>query len=501
MKNFLTGLLLLIAMCAFGCYSDDFIKRPNVSGQFYPGSPKVLSGDIDSFFRSAAIVPSHQKIPLLIAPHAGYPFSGLVAAHAFKAASGNHYKTIVVIGPSHFVDFPGVAIWPQGSFETPLGMIDVDGEFAKKLTALSERISFIPKAFLREHSVEVELPFLQKTFKDFKIVPLLTGRPKYEDCAALASALDGAIGDRDDVLVVISTDMSHYFDDATARRMDYAAISLIKNLDANRLWSQCLVRNIEFCGFPGVETALLLAKQRGLNGVEVLKYANSGDVTGDKNGVVGYTAVAFYKNNPHNSPVAAQEKQEQGLSSLTAQQKQQLLAMARKTVEAYVKTEKVIEFEETDPRLSKKEGAFVTLRNGGQLRGCVGNIIGRGPLYQTVRDMTIAATQDDRFRLNPVKKEELPEIEIEISVLSEPLRVNDVNQIQMGTHGVIVSQGPFHHGLFLPQVATETGWTKERFLSELCIQKAGLPPDCWKDPKTTIEIFTADVFSEKDLIQ
>ena len=151
-----------------------------------------------------------------------------------------------------------------------------------------------------------------------------------------------------------------------------------------------------------------------------------------------------------------------------------------------------------DARLSLEEGAFVTIHKNGNLRGCIGNIIGRQPLYQTVRDMAISsATKDPRFP--SVTVGELEDIHVEVSVLSKPKVITNVDEIQLGVHGVIVSQGPFHTGVFLPQVAEETQWTKEEFLSHLCSQKADLPADAWKDPKTKIEIFTAEVFSEKDV--
>jgi AmmeMemoRadiSam system protein A len=152
---------------------------------------------------------------------------------------------------------------------------------------------------------------------------------------------------------------------------------------------------------------------------------------------------------------------------------------------------------ESDPRLKEEEGAFVTIHRKGSLRGCIGNILGRQPLYLTIRDMAVAAASEDP-RFPPVTAAELSVIDIEISVLSKPKVIKDVSEIKLGTHGVIVSRDAWHYGVFLPQVATETGWTKEEFLSELCSQKAHLPPDAWQDPRTKIEIFSADVFSEKD---
>ena len=242
-------------------------------------------------------------------------------------------------------------------------------------------------------------------------------------------------------------------------------------------------RKIEMCGFVPVTTVLLYAHLRGLNNTEILKYANSGDVTGDKSRVVGYSSTIIYK-------------EEAGFQPLTQVQKDRLLALARRTVDNLVKNGKAAEVEEKDPRLSQAQGAFVTLTKNGQLRGCIGAIIGQKPLVQTIRDMAIAAaSQDPRFP--PVTADELKDIKVEVSVLSVPRRIKDASVIELGKHGVIVSDGGDHQGVFLPQVATETGWNKEQFLSELCSQKAGLAADCWKNPNNSLFSFTADVFGEK----
>lgn len=181
---------------------------------------------------------------------------------------------------------------------------------------------------------------------------------------------------------------------------------------------------------------------------------------------------------------------------LNSQQKKELLNIARTTVESYIKDKKIPEFNETDPDLLLHEGAFVTLHKKGELRGCIGNIVGTQPLWLTVRDMAVeSSTRDPRFE--PVAPDELKDIKIEISVLSQPKRVQDVNEIKMGTHGVIVKRG-FNSGVFLPQVATETGWSRDEFLSNLCAHKAGLPADAWKDKKTELYSFTAQVFGEEE---
>jgi len=182
----------------------------------------------------------------------------------------------------------------------------------------------------------------------------------------------------------------------------------------------------------------------------------------------------------------------------TISQKRILLALARKSIDTYLATRKICDIDENDPALREEKGAFVTLHKKEELRGCIGNIISQKPLCITVRDMAIAsATQD--FRFPSISKDELDGINIEISVLSKPIAIKSVDEIQMSTHGVIIEGGPMQQGVFLPQVATETGWSKEEFLSHLCAQKASLPADAWKDPNTAIKIFSAEVFSEKEV--
>ena len=470
-------------------HADTKIKRPNVRGQFYTAEPQELSAQIGEFFRQADVAPVEQHIDIVIAPHAGYIYSGAVAAYGFKAASRNKYTTVVILAPSHYFGFDGISVGQQDGFQTPLGIVNVDQDFAKRLMAEDEKFKFVPEPFEREHSLEVEIPFLQGTFEGFKIVPVIMGQPSFVLLEKFAASLNKIIGERRDVLIVVSTDLSHYHPDAKARTMDALAIEAITALDAKGLWEGCQLRSaMEMCGFVPTTAALLYARQRGLNHAQMLRYANSGDVTGDRDGVVGYTSVIIYGD--------AQKKEEQDV--LTPAQKNRLLDIARQAMEEFVRTGKALEFRETDPRLLREEGAFVTIHNQGRLRGCIGNILGRGPLHQTVRDMAItSATKDSRF--DPVQTEELKDLDVEISVLSKPRAIKNVDEIILGKHGVIVSQGPWHQGVFLPQVATETGWSKEEFLNQLCAQKAGLAPDAWKDPRTKIEIFTAQVFSEKDV--
>lgn len=505
-------------------YSGNLEKKPNVAGQFYPAHPKQLASQIDDMLAAAKVEPTDQDVQVLIAPHAGYMYSGPVAAYGYRAVSSLPVKTVIVMAPSHYFGFNGISVWPSGRFQTPLGNLEVDDKLAEALLKKNKAFIAEPRAFDQEHALEVHLPFLQRTFTNIKIVPVIIGQYDFALAGELAQALDEVIGERKDILVIASTDMSHFHDAAFAKKMDSRTIEAIKNLDAEGFWRGCESREFEMCGWHPVTAAILFAKRRGLS-TEFLRYAHSGDVTGDMNRVVGYTAFLFYKKA---SPKAAAEgnvsapaekrsetkfspapavtssvekstapETPAGIPPLSVAQKKRLMDIAVQTVQTLVKTGKKYEVSETDPRLRENEGAFVTIRKQGQLRGCIGHIIAQEPLYLTVRDMAVAAASEDP-RFPPVSSEELDKIDVEISVLSQPRPTQDANEIKMGVHGVIVRRGIFNQGVFLPQVATETGWSREEFLSELCSQKAGLPRDCWKDPQTKLEIFTADVFSEQD---
>jgi hypothetical protein len=218
--------------------------------------------------------------------------------------------------------------------------------------------------------------------------------------------------------------------------------------------------------------------------IKTLKYANSGDITDDKGRVVGYVSAVIYKE-------IAGAKED---NMLNGTQRKRLLTIARESIASYVKDGKRKQFTERDPVLNKPLGAFVTLHENGELRGCIGNMVGTGPLYQTIADMAIeAATGDPRFQ--KLSTGEVDKIDLEISVLSPLQKVKSPDEIKIPGHGVIVKKG-FYSGVYLPQVATETGWTKEEFLTSLCAQKAGLSPDAWKDPATELYTFEAEVFKE-----
>ena len=467
---------------ALSCAFAEDIKMLNAAGTFYPADAAELSSKIDALIAKANPEQMPGEIFALISPHAGYDFSGGTAAYGYKLIKNKSYKTVVVIGPSHFFGFEGISIYPKGKFSTPLGEVDIDREFSAKLMGKNEKVFFEPRAFDREHSVEVEIPFLQKMLKEnsWKLVPVVMGDCTLSDCRAFADLLKEAIGARKDVLIIASTDMYHGYDYDEEEVIDNRTLSYLKNMDSEGLYDGFRAGKFQLCGGLPVVTTLYLAKKMRHNTIKLLAHTNSAQVTGNKiKGIwtVGYCSMAI--DNPE----------------LNKEQKKKLLYIARNSIEHYLVSGERVELKEDDPMLLAQSGVFVTLNKQGNLRGCIGSLTGNQPLYLAVRDMAIeAAVNDPRF--HRVELSELKNIEIEISVLSALKRISTPDQINLGIHGVIVKSG-FNQGVFLPQVATETGWTKDKFLSELCSQKAGLPAEAWKDPNTELYVFTADVFSER----
>jgi len=470
---------------------EEIIRAPAVAGAFYPAQEKVLAIQVDGFLEKVELGDLKGVPQILILPHAGYMYSGGVAAYGAKSIQGEDFTKVVLIGPSHTDWFEGVSIYEKGSWSTPLGLVEVDEDFAQKLIKENEKIFFWEKAHSEEHCLEVELPFLQRTLKDFKIVPIIMGAPSKQNTEILARALTKYIDEK--TLIVISSDLVHYPRYEIANEVDRKTIEAILTGDVE-LFEKAIEESMSkgyenlgtcACGAEPIKVGLLLAKKLGLNEIKLLKYANSGDVTGDHSRVVGYAAIAFSQ---------IKEQPEEGFSD---QERQILLKIARESIEVYLKNKKIPDIEVASPGLTRPQGAFVTLRKNHQLRGCIGRIEEHEtPLYKVVSEMAIAAaTQDARFR--PVELKEMEDVNIEISVLSPPKKIKDpTKEIELGKHGVIIKQG-FRSGVFLPQVAVETGWDLEEFMGQLSSQKTGLARDSWKTGQVDIYVFTAEVFEEK----
>jgi hypothetical protein len=439
------------------------------------------------------------NVPIIaaVAPHAGYQYSGPVAAYTYAALKGRKYSRVVIIAPTHYVSFDYTSVYDGDAYATPLGNVPVDKAFARQLVKMDSSIRLSGDGHDAtpaggEHAVEVELPWLQKVLGNFEIVPIVMGDQSYENSRALGVALAKLIkseGKEGDTLVLASSDLSHYhtYDDAV--RMDHKTLDALQSWDYFSMSRNFNSRIWEACGGAPIVAAMIYAERMGANQARVLKYENSGDVTGDHSRVVGYSADVFVR--------ASGGKAEETPFSLTEQEKKDLLALARKSVEFAVGKDELYQpSASADATLDQERGAFVTLTISGELRGCIGYTSAIKPLYMTVRDTAkYAALNDPRFP--PVSPSELPRLEYEVSVLSPLRRVLDVQQIKVGEHGLLMKNGD-SEGLLLPQVPVEQKWDRQTFLEQTC-RKAGMNPGCWKDENTDIFSFTAVVFNERKL--
>jgi AmmeMemoRadiSam system protein B/AmmeMemoRadiSam system protein A len=467
------------------------VKESDLAGSWYPSSGTQLESQLKSYLDSASPEKINGRVIALIVPHAGYMYSGPVAAYGYKEISNRPIKTVILLGFSHRKYFDGVSVYAGKSWTTPLGEVGIDTQTAGKIISSNPRFRQMEELFSEENSVEMQIPFIQLCLKGARIVPVAFGSQNYSDAQALASVLSEIMKDRQDFIIIASTDLSHYYPYQKANSADRHTIDTLNRMSARDLYDEAKMETCELCGVLPVTTSLLVAKELGYNRIKELKYANSGDITGDKTRVVGYLSAVIYKDEI--ASVALRPRNDE-VPMLNDVHRKRLLQIARESITGFVKDGKRKKFSEKDPVLNKTMGAFVTLHEGGELRGCIGNMVGSGPLYETVADMAIeAATADPRF--SRLSAAEIDRVEIEISVLSPMKRVKAAEEIKIPGDGVIVRSG-FNSGVYLPQVATETGWSKEEFLTSLCAHKAGLRPDAWKDPATELYTFTAEVFGE-----
>lgn len=470
-------------------------REPAVAGMFYEGDAAALQKHLDELFSQAKQPVSQDEVAAVIVPHAGYVFSGKVAASGFnQIPKDSKFDRVFLIGSSHRVAFNGASVYTQGDYLTPLGRVEVDREVAQKLVDSSSDISSDPNAHIDEHSLEVELPFLQHHLQHpFKLVPVVMGPHDANGAPRVAKALEEWF--RPGNLFVISTDFSHYPAYEDAEKVDaLTAEAILKNdppelltvLEKNRhLKIEGLSTSL--CGWSSVLTLLHLTQNKDNLRFEKIEYQNSGDtLLGDKDRVVGYNAIAVFR--------AEQTKMEESGFSLNREEQQWLVKRAHEALEAAVNDEvakaPVLLFSEN---LEAPVGAFVSLYNKGKLRGCIGNFGSDAPLWRVIDRMTAdAALNDSRFL--PVTDDEAGQLDIEISVLTPKRKVEDVGEIVPGKHGIYIEKDG-RSGTFLPQVAEKTGWNLEEFLGHCARDKAGIGWDGWKD--ADVYIYEALVFGDK----
>ena len=493
---FLAAALAIIAASAcLSCKAEQTFQAPG-PGKWYPAGKQALAEMVDGFLAEKPGSPIAGRPVGIISPHAGYPYSGKCAGAAFSAIKGLSYDRVVVIGISHGLPFNGAALLRVGSYSTPLGKMQIDTDANDQLLR-NKLFASMPEAFSPEHSLDNQLPFIQRALKgDFKLVPIIIGMATPQDVKAIAQQVKPLL--QGNALIVVSSDFTHHgasYDYVhftkdlkdNLKKLAMSAAQPILKLDYDGFMKHIEGTGDTICGRNSIGV-LLNALPRESKGT-LARFYTSGDVLGDYSSSVSYLSFVFTQGEPN----AQKEK------TMMINEKSQaaLLSIARQTVEAAIAGKKIPSNEVADPDLQREQGAFVTLTRNGELRGCIGQFTATEPLYMVVRKMARAsALEDPRFDDRRLKPADIADVKIEISVLSPMTRVKDpLKEVKIGTHGIYIRRG-FNAGTFLPQVATEYKMGLEEFLSTCCAHKAGLPPDAWKDPATEVYIYSAQVFGE-----
>jgi hypothetical protein len=469
------------------------VRPATQANRFYTGNAEELREEVDSFLRLHRGRTQYENVAAVIVPHAGYYYSGNVAASAYMSIDTKKpYKRIFLLGPSHHEWLDGASVNTEADYyATPLGNVKVDGETARKLTTtdctdLTDSLFFYkPEAHDREHCLEVQLPFLQRRFGENlpPIVPIIISTNDYQKLKRMAEVLKPYFTEEN--LFVISSDFSHYpdykdaceVDARTGKAVETGRVEeFIATIETNeRLGKRNLATSA--CGqFPIITLMLMLD---GHYEVKHLLYQNSGDISGDHSRVVGYHSFAFLRKDSTDFVLSDEDK---------CLLKEIALQSIKDSLDGKPITQPMFNVQRS--MFNIKCGAFVSLHKQGRLRGCIGHFGEDVPLYKIVAEMARAAAFEDP-RFSPVRREELEDIDIEISVLTPMRRIQSLDEFELHRHGIYIRKG-YRSGTFLPQVADEVNWTKEEFVGHCSQDKAGLGWDGWKDAE--LYVYEAIVF-------
>ena len=496
MKTVFTLIAVIVMMNSCNGQTREPVIRPATqANRFYTGNPEELAQEVDSFLAQHQGSQQFSNLAALIVPHAGYYYSGNVAASAYMTINPKKtYKRIFLLGPSHSVWLDGASVNTEADYyATPLGNVKVDRETALKLTEDSV-FTYHPDAHDNEHCLEVQLPFLQRLFNESvpPIVPIIISTNDFQQLIHIANVLKPYLND--DNLFIISSDFSHYpsYDDAyevdarTQRAIESGSVShLIAAVEKNRRSGK---RNLSTsaCGQVAIITLLIMCNEQ--YDIRHLLYQNSGDISGERDRVVGYHSFAFLH------PVSSATQQSDSTFTLTSEDKRILKDIALTSIRDSLDGKPLAAANSSlftlRSSLKRPCGAFVSLHKQGRLRGCIGHFGEDVPLYEIVAEMARAAAfQDPRF--SPVTRDEFNDLDIEISVLTPMRRIQSLDEFELHRHGIYIRKG-YRSGTYLPQVADEVNWTKEEFVSHCSQDKAGLGWDGWKDAE--LYVYEAIVF-------
>ena len=461
------------------------IRPATQANRFYTGNPQELRQEVDSFLALHKNMPIYDSVRAIIVPHAGYYFSGNVAASAYMSIPNDKpFKRIFLLGPSHHEWLDGASVNTEADYyATPLGNVKVDVETAQNLTESNSVFSYYPKAHDREHCLEVQLPFLQRRLGNVPpIVPIIISTNDFGRLKQIAEVLKPYFNEEN--LFIISSDFSHYpsYEDAyevdalTGKAIETGKVDeFIAALEKNAVSGKHNLAT-SACGELAIATLMLMMDTN----CEVihLMYQNSGDIDHhDHSRVVGYHAFAVVRTSGK-------------AFSLSGDEKRMLKNIAYESIKDSLEGKGISHLSHLTDNLLAKCGAFVSLHKQNRLRGCIGHFGEDVPLHEIVAEMARAAAFEDP-RFVPVSHEELDDIDIEISVLTPMRRIQSLDEFEMHRHGIYIRKG-YRSGTFLPQVADQVNWTKEEFVSHCAQDKAGLGWEGWRDAE--LYVYEAIVF-------
>ena len=466
-------------------------RQPVAAGRFYPADKDTLKKTLSVLFEKCKKSPDNWNVRAIISPHAGYQFSGKVAASAFSAIPKNAvYKNIFIIGSSHIMYFDGASVYNCGDYITPLGKVQVNKEIANKLIQNNKVFNFPVNAHIQEHSIENQLPFIQYYFKDIPtIVPVIIGTDDEKTVKKIAEALKPWFTPEN--LFVISSDFSHYpaykdaveTDNLTAMSIVSGSPKMFLNTLSKNSSKQIPGLVTSMCGWTSGLTLLYLSEGNKNLEIKLIDYSNSGDSpNAGKDEVVGYNAIIMIDKNQNE----VQAKGSENSFAFTEKEKKQLFEIAKNSIQSKLNNDNkfVVDEKSIPENLKKPFGAFVTLKINGVLRGCIGRFISSEPLYNVVQESAISSAFEDP-RFPPLTKNEYKNTDIEITVLGPLKKIKNINEIVLGKHGIYIKKDN-RAGTMLPQVAIENGWTVEEFLGFTSRDKAGIGWDGWKDAEIFI---------------
>ncbi len=458
-------------------------RKPVAAGRYYPADRETLSKDLSLLFRNCLKPSFGNRVRAIIAPHAGYVYSGQIAASAWSAVSpDNTIRNIFLIGSSHVMAFEGASVYFSGDYVTPLGKVPTNLEIAGRLKDENPVFNFPVTAHIQEHSLEVQLPFLQQRFPGVPVIPIIIGTGNTEVVREIAKALQPWFNEEN--LFVISSDFSHYPSYKDASEVDKAtsgsiltgnpaAFLQILNLNASRNIKGLVT---SMCGWTsGLLLMYLAEKDKNLE-FRHIDYCNSGDSGyGGKDEVVGYHAIALVEKD-----TGQNTNDLSGEIRFTDEEKDLLFSIARNAIHTmlYENKKYITDSQSLPESLKQPLGVFVTLKKDGALRGCIGRFVSSEPLWKVVAESALSSAFDDP-RFTPLTKEEYNGIEMEITVLGPLKRIRNYREIVLGRHGIYIKKDT-RSGTMLPQVAIENNWTVEEFLGYTARDKAGIGWEGWK---------------------